>query len=527
MPIFEITAPDGKTYEVEGPDGSTPEQALAILKKRLQPQPAKQPEMNLAARDTGMMEAGLIGAGRTIDRVGKGLKQGALEVGDRLGFSGARPELDRMKTAEDENTRYYGDLQKAQPVSTFIGEALPMLAAIPAAGSVAGAALAGALPGALEYGSLDERAGRAVGGAVGGGLGTVAGKMVGRAVQPFRPPAGLNQTGRDAADRLGVQLRPGEITGSKPMQWMESVMNDLPFSASMAEKAQAARQGAINRAGARSIGQTANLVTEDVLANARGAISGVFDSVLSKTRVHLDPQFQAEVKHITNSKVMKVLRDEDTQAIIAPFQNMPQGGRIHVDGDWFQANKTALNDAIRGAYTAGQPGKARALEKFENALDDAATRSMSSADRRAYDAARKQWANLRALEAGQVVEAGNVVPSRVDAVLRNRYKAAYKEGKINGPLADVGRLSQAYKALPQSGTAPRALYQGIAAGSAFANPLGTLAALAAPPIAQKFMQSNAGRHYLTKGMANITPEMEKLLMRGGFGLLGAPAMSGQ
>src|SRR5512139_548092 len=35
MPTFEFNAPDGKTYSVEGPDGSTPEQAFAILNQQL------------------------------------------------------------------------------------------------------------------------------------------------------------------------------------------------------------------------------------------------------------------------------------------------------------------------------------------------------------------------------------------------------------------------------------------------------------------------------------------------------------
>jgi hypothetical protein len=35
MTTFEFTSPDGKTYEVEGPVGSTPQQAFEILQKRL------------------------------------------------------------------------------------------------------------------------------------------------------------------------------------------------------------------------------------------------------------------------------------------------------------------------------------------------------------------------------------------------------------------------------------------------------------------------------------------------------------
>ena len=36
MPTFEITSPDGKVYEVTGPEGSTPDQALAQVQAEAQ-----------------------------------------------------------------------------------------------------------------------------------------------------------------------------------------------------------------------------------------------------------------------------------------------------------------------------------------------------------------------------------------------------------------------------------------------------------------------------------------------------------
>lgn len=39
MPTFEFTSPDGKTFQVDGPDGATKEQAFAMLQSHLQSQP--------------------------------------------------------------------------------------------------------------------------------------------------------------------------------------------------------------------------------------------------------------------------------------------------------------------------------------------------------------------------------------------------------------------------------------------------------------------------------------------------------
>jgi len=495
-----------------------------------QPAQSGKPAINEAAQETGAFDAALVGAGRTIDRIYKGVKQGVLGGAEKLGSDAAGRELERMKGEEAENTRLYRDLERARPVATFIGETIPALAAIPAAGTVTGAAVAGAVPGALEYGTPSERAGRAAMGAAGGAVGAAAGNVIGRAIQPIRQStalAGGNRAAEEAAGRLGVKLRPGEVTGSKPLQWLETSLNDLPFSAGMAKTASDARQVAINRAAAKAIGQDAPQLTDDVLAAARQQIGGTLDSIIAPARIKLDNQFIAEVKNVVNSKVMKSLRNEDAEVILAPFRSLPTGpgaAKVAVKGDWFQQNMSALNDAIRSAYIKGEPAKARALEGLEKALDRAALRSLGKEQKAAYEAARKQWANLRTLETGQVVEAGNVVPSRVDAALRNRYREAYKEGRLTGELPDIGRLAQAYKALPQSGTTPRAIYSGFAGGALFAEPFSAGAMLAAPPLAQKFLQSKAGGHYLTKGLAEITPEIEKRLRMAGVGLLGAPAI---
>lgn len=492
----------------------------------------KTPALNEAATDTGAFEAGLIGTGRTIDRMYKGVKQGVLAGANLLGSEYAGKELDRMKGEEAENTRLYRDLEKAHPVATFIGETVPALATIPMATTIRGAMAAGSIPGALEYGTPGERGTRAVAGAAGGALGTVAGNVVGRALNPVRQSAAhasSNYAAEQAAKRLGVTLRPGEITGSKPLQWMESSLNDLPFSAGMAKTAQETRQMAINRAASNEIGTDVPHLTEDVLAKARADIGSKLDSIILPAKIRLDRPFVAEVQNVVNSKVMKALRDETVEPILAPFRNLatlPKNVKTYVEGEWFQQNMSALNDAVRAAYLNGQPAKARALEGLERALDRAAMRSIGGPAKAEYEAARKQWANLRLLETGQVVEAGNVIPSRVDAALRNRYRETYKEGKLSGALPDIGRMAQAYKALPQSGTTPRAIYSGFAGGAAFANPLMTLGMLAAPPAIQKVLQSKAGNRYLTQGITEVTPQLERKLRMLGGGLLGAPAIGG-
>lgn len=525
MPTYLITSPDGRKFRVTAPAGASKEDVLRYAQQN-QPEPIVAPAVEPPeAEDPGALMAGVIGAGRMLDRTYKGVKQAALSV-----LPGQEAELARMKETEDANTRIYAGLQGKRPIATAVGEIAPLIAALPVAGTMTGAAALGALPGALEYGTGEERMIRGGLGAVGGAVGAGVGKLVGRAIQPIRAPVSETQTAaQEAAKRLGVDLRPGEVTGSRPLRWLETTLNDLPFSAGMGQAAEKARREAINAAGARALGQgAAPEITESVLAAARKETGAVFDNLLAGRRIELGPAFRADVGKIVDSKVMKSLRDDSVEAVLEPFKNMPPG-KITVSGEWFQQNKTALDAAIRSAYnTPGQSGRAAALQEFENALVKAATDGMTATEREAFKAAQRQWATLRLLETGKVVEGGNIMPGRLDSALIQRYKAggAYKEGKITGEIADIGRLGQVYKPLPQSGTAPRGIYSGLAGGAAFLDPMITGSAFAVPPLAQKFLQSNAGRKYLTKGMAEVTPEWEKRLMMGGYGLLGAPYVAG-
>lgn len=505
---------DGRRLEF--PDGTDPAVIQRTVKRVLGGQ-AQQPAQPDAADEYGPFQAALVGMGRTGDRLYKGAKDLALTIPAELGHAGAQAERQRMAAEEAENTRLYAKLQEKQPAATFLGEAAPLVAApMLGGGSILGMAAGASLPGLIEYGTPEERLWRGAGGAAGGAVGATAGKVLGHLVKPVQTPITQSRGAAiAAADRLGVPLRASEKTGSRALGWGEAALNDLPFSGGMAQKVELARQKAINRAAARAMGQDADELTEGVFAAARQKASNTYNALIGNRQIPLDRTFQNEVQAISGSKVMKALRDESVDNLIEPFRNLP--GPVRVTGEWFQQNKTALDAAINSAYTAGQSGKARALEQFESALERAAARSMTPAEREAFKTVQKQWASLRLLEKGAVVENGNVLPGRLNQAMRARYKDAFKEGKIKGDLADVARIGEAFKSLPQSGTTPRAFYSGLAGGALFADPLTSAGIMAGPPAAQAALQSPLVQRYLTQGITNVSPETQRLLMLLGAG----------
>ena len=148
------------------------------------------PEFN----DPGFGQTALIGAGRTFDRVGKGMQQ------LYYGATGNDKELASLKDRATEDDRLYKTLQEARPFGTGFGEALPSMV-IPGGGAAtwAGNALrmgaAAAIPAALEYGDAGDRLLRgAMAGATGAAI-PAAGALL-KSVKTFAEP--LYEGGRNA-----------------------------------------------------------------------------------------------------------------------------------------------------------------------------------------------------------------------------------------------------------------------------------------------------------------------------------------
>lgn len=97
MPTFELTAPDGKTYEVEGPEGATKEQAFQKLQQQLKSAPpaaAKAaPTPSIANPEASQIPTGGGGGGPTAAKPQE--RTGMDTIGHQLGL-GARYALETI-----------------------------------------------------------------------------------------------------------------------------------------------------------------------------------------------------------------------------------------------------------------------------------------------------------------------------------------------------------------------------------------------------------------------------------------------
>lgn len=140
--------------------------AQAIMALKSKPQAAA-PQQAAQFEDPGVGMSTLIAAGRTFDRVGKGMQQ------LYYGATGNEAEQKKLAHSASEDDRMYKPLQEAHPWATGIGEALPSMVlpgggATTLLGNAGRMALASGLPSALEYGSAGDRM-------LKGGIGAVAG----------------------------------------------------------------------------------------------------------------------------------------------------------------------------------------------------------------------------------------------------------------------------------------------------------------------------------------------------------------
>lgn len=452
------------------------------------------PAPTAQADDPGVMRAALIGAGRATDQIAKGAQQLYYRA------TGNQAAQDELAARVQEENRLYAPLQKQHPIATSLGEAAPDATMLAGGGGLlsllARGAVAGAAPAALKYGTDGERLGRAASGALGGAVGAGAGVAAVRTLRPIMAGTGASSTVLDAATRLGFQPTPAQLTNNAALANFENYLSKSPGSSGAIAKVRDAQQAALNSAGARAMGETADNLGESVFAGAQNRIGSEFRRLEGVTSPDL-----------ANSGFMNALAQVDSANLArGPFKDSEIGSLVDkglelasqnkLSGEAYKQIRTTLNNAENSAFKGGNADLGQAYKSVKEALDGAAEGSLSAADQQAWKQARAEWRAFKTLSKSNVAEAGNVSPARVAAELR-RQGPGLRTGAAQGELADIARIGEGFKAPPNQNSG-NLLHTAI-----YGNPITALPAAGTNKLLSLAYLSKPGRAYLTNGLVPI------------------------
>ncbi len=407
----------------------------------------------MTAKETGAGEAALIGAGRSADKVAAGVKQGFFALPSYpLTEDLNRREQEKLASEQAENDATYRSLQKEHPIATAAGEAAPYVAAPASMGVIPSALTVGGVE-ALKYGPLGERLGRGSAGALTTAAGGAAGKFVGNLIAPVTKKAagGSYQAGLEAAERIGYRPTLGESTGSSFIRRMEDYAARAPGGSGVMAEHEAGNVAAVNRAAAKSVGETADEMTPEVFAQAQQRLGQVFEGVkkLPGRPIQIAPEVGQAADEVLRTLKKSAIPGDENGALreLAEQAKVWAAGRGKIDGETYQLLRSKLSQAAFDADGTDKVLYGRLLE----ALDASADASLRAAGQEgladALKAARPQYANLKLLEKGATAEAGNVSPARVASTMRTQNPGAFRRGQFMGPLGDVARVGETLKPL--------------------------------------------------------------------------------
>jgi hypothetical protein len=413
--------------------------------------------------------------------------------------------------------------------------ALAPTALIPGVNTLTGAAASGALAGALQpvIGEESRGANAGLGAALGLG-GQAAGNTIARAIRPVRGALSPEmQRLAASAQAEGIPLSLAQQTGSRPMQLVESVMENLPLTSGRQLASKQAQTEAFNRAVLSRAGVSGNVATPSVLAQQKETVGKQLGDIAERNVLDFGQGLVTKLADITDNAT-KHLPPESAKKVAGTVdQILSQVGPQNVmAGSNYQGWREPLRAlAKKGDETAHFYGQIR------SALDNAFKTQLPGAEGQAFRDLSRQYGNVKTIAnamggAGAGTKLGNISPAQLESALTQsvgREGKALGRGDLNN-LVSIGRNFVSDN-IPNSGTAQRQLAQSLLTGGGGAG-LGALGAglsgqspwegaalgagigavgLTMPRLVQSLMQNPVGSAYLTRGLAEMTPAQRALI----------------
>lgn len=499
MPIARFQMPDGRVARFEVPDGTTPEQAQSMIAASMSASPGKPHDAYAdTAADQSVGQNLLAGMGGGMRSLYLGGKQ-------MLGLDSPGEVDDHRRAMAGLNTTTAGK------IGDFAGQAAVALPAafIPGANTMLGATALGAGMGALQpTGANDSRAANMMLGAAGGAGGKYVGDKLIRLLQGSRGAnlsganstaqatpgtasassqvsggatatgtgggynfgtvgddlsAGLNASQQALMERgrsMGMQLTPGQASGSRALQQLEAKLESQPMTSGRFNAIKANNQTVINRAASNAIGETSDTLDSHVLDQARERISGIYKLVADKTprTIETDPFINrlAGIENEFEGLLPGSVLDNPLTKRLFSYAEKGQATGEQIQDIASKLGKVANNQMTSAA---GDRQLGMALFQVKDMADDLLASGLNGETAQAFNAARGQYRNLMLLTQRTGVinpSNGNIAGNALAGLLQQKDRNGFLFGRNQSPLYDAARFAQAFRPIVgDSGTATR------------------------------------------------------------------------
>ena len=268
------------------------------------------------------------------------------------------------------------------------------------------------------------------------------------------------------ADELGIQLTPGQRSGSRARRGLENAFESNPTTGGPFHDILVNNEDKYGRLAARAIGETADNLSPDVLGRATTRLGREFNAVTEELQAvmpdlnapntkaasdffnRVDNAKRQELGDFRNKRVVteasgdRVIRQVESDLPIARYADvieaMGRGGEL--DARELMNIRSSLADQIhtvaqqRGTVSNGT--QIRAMGDMIDAIDRLVVDSAEGvapelAGR--YATARTQWRVLQAMQQGKATDPlGEIRAKSVDSILRREYPMEYRRGGLSG-----------------------------------------------------------------------------------------------
>jgi len=401
MPKYRITSPEGKTFEINAPDGASQEQVLSYAKQQFEQMGQKKAADLAADREKYSPTEGMSGTEKFFAGMGKGFTDVGRGVGQLMGLV-SKEDVDAARQRDQALMQTGAGV--AGNVAGNVAATLPT-AFIPGVNTVTGGAAVGAALGGLQPVGTDESrlSNMAMGGAAGAALPALM--NVGKAAKAalYDPLAGQNRVmggalTRAAGDKAqeiakalrgqgaatqGVKLSAGTVSRNEGLAALEDAIRSQMPSGELA------RIGQTNRTAlADALRGVAG--TPEAMATAQAAREGSANSLYGAARMKgIDPASLEPAAQQNIANFMQRIPED----ILARARELAKIGGTSMDNEssiqgmhWV---KKAIDSKIGTAVRSGDNEMARAYSTLQKDLLEGMSQISPE-----YEAARQSYQKL-------------------------------------------------------------------------------------------------------------------------------------